>query len=441
LRVALLHPSLGVTGGAERLTLELAEHLATLGHDVDVFTGRYDSSKWGPPESRRATIRLIDAHTDFLDPASLRDWERIGAVLAPTLEPYDAVVAGQFPSNLWWLEAARQNPRLRRVASLWYCHGFVGWDYTAVAERDLLDLRERQAAVAPVNPESRATLAFRLLRERGLGWVATKSARLLLGGPRGGFVAERRRLSQEAALGFTRVLANSQFTADNVRRVFGVEGFACHPGVDFASTQSPPPGDAQVRDGALLLSVARLDDSKNILGILEALALLRGMGRGLRLKHIVVGSGPQEGRLRRFAHAAGLDSVVEFRGELSGTEIEALYRRAGLFVLPCVDEGFGLVFLEAAAQGLPVLGPSRGGPSELIVSGKNGISVDPLDVGALADAIDQATSGAIDLAGLAQAMSETAHREYSVERFVERISAHLDAAVQSVAASRPWESQ
>ena len=96
---------------------------------------------------------------------------------------------------------------------------------------------------------------------------------------------------------------------------------------------------------------------KNVDGVLEALALL---GREAEVCYTVVGDGDDRGRLENRARELGVERRVEFRGSLGQQELLEAYRRADLFVLASRAsrsdvEGFGIVYLEAAASGVPSL--------------------------------------------------------------------------------------
>ena len=87
-----------------------------------------------------------------------------------------------------------------------------------------------------------------------------------------------------------------------------------------------------------------------------------------------------------------LDSVVEWRSGISDEDLRILYARASVFVMTPVNttdefEGFGLVYLEANAMGLPVVGMRGSGAAEAIDDGVSGIVVDENDVGGLARAV------------------------------------------------------
>lgn len=129
-----------------------------------------------------------------------------------------------------------------------------------------------------------------------------------------------------------------------------------------------------------LLAVARLDPSDAYKGIDVTLAALARLPDPPRL--VVVGEGADRARLQALAR-----TPVTFTGAVDDATLQALYADASAFVLPSTGEGFGLVYLEAMAHGLPVIGARAGGTPEVVVDGETGVLVAPGDVDALAHAL------------------------------------------------------
>jgi phosphatidylinositol alpha-1,6-mannosyltransferase len=160
-----------------------------------------------------------------------------------------------------------------------------------------------------------------------------------------------------------------------------------HNGVNpaiFKPTSVSPADEARFRPRGerLLLTVTRLYPYKGVDRMLEALPAIAQAVPDVR--YLVVGEGPDLERLQRLAAGLGLQNRVSFLGRRTVAEIVSLYNLADLFVLltreePPDVEGFGLVFLEAAACGLPSLGGRSGGIPEAIEDGRTGWLVDPRD--------------------------------------------------------------
>jgi phosphatidylinositol alpha-1,6-mannosyltransferase len=144
------------------------------------------------------------------------------------------------------------------------------------------------------------------------------------------------------------------------------------------------------RGEQILLTVTRLYPYKGVDRMLESLPAISQAVPDV--KYLIVGEGPDRRRLEDLAARLGLQTRVSFLGRLALSEIVELYNLADLFVMlsreePPDVEGFGLVFLEAAACGLPSVGGRSGGIPDAIDEGKSGWLVDPNNVEAIASTI------------------------------------------------------
>ncbi len=143
----------------------------------------------------------------------------------------------------------------------------------------------------------------------------------------------------------------------------------------------------ETADGApTILSVARQYPRKNTVALLRALPAVLRRVPAARLR--VVGGGPELPRLREEASKLGLEGHVRFLGPLPSREqVRAQYRHAHVFCLPSLQEGFGIVFLEAMASGLPVVALRAAAVPEVVRHGRTGLLTAPGDDGALANAL------------------------------------------------------
>jgi glycosyltransferase involved in cell wall biosynthesis len=137
-----------------------------------------------------------------------------------------------------------------------------------------------------------------------------------------------------------------------------------------------------------ILSVARQYPRKNTGALVRAFARLRRSVPGARLR--VVGGGPRLPALRELAADLGLGGAATFLGEVEDADrVRAEYRRADLFCLPSLQEGFGIVFLEAMAAGLPIVAGRTAAVPEVVPHGEVGLLVSPRDEAALAVALER----------------------------------------------------
>lgn len=139
-------------------------------------------------------------------------------------------------------------------------------------------------------------------------------------------------------------------------------------------------------DNPILLSVSNLIKSKGI--DLNIRAVERLKNKYPRLQYWVVGSGPEERKLRALVARFGLENRVTFLGRQSHSNVLRYMSSCDVFSLPSWSEGFGVVYLEAMALGKPVIGCKGEGPEDFIEHRKTGWLVKPRDVNSLVEALD-----------------------------------------------------
>jgi len=136
-----------------------------------------------------------------------------------------------------------------------------------------------------------------------------------------------------------------------------------------------------------VLAVARMYPRKRLHDLLEAAAVLAGRIPDLEVR--IVGEGPESARLRALHARLGLGDRAVFLGEVSRSTLAVEYVRAHCFCLPTVQEGFGLVFAEAMAAGLPVVACRAAAVPEVVAEDRTGLLVEPRSPQALAAALER----------------------------------------------------
>ena len=201
------------------------------------------------------------------------------------------------------------------------------------------------------------------------------------------------------------VLANSAGTAAHAQALGARKRRVVRLGTDLPRTGGDP------FDATTIVTVAHLDPRKRHTDVLRALWLLRN--RHPRVRYLVIGGGPQRGALEALARELGLADRLELAGQLPHAQALALARRAHVFVMPSVDEAFGVAYVEAMAGGLPAIG-ARGepGPQEIAALGEGMSLVPPGDVEALAQCLDAL-------------LSDVHHRQEAGRRARETVERHF----------------
>jgi glycosyltransferase involved in cell wall biosynthesis len=141
----------------------------------------------------------------------------------------------------------------------------------------------------------------------------------------------------------------------------------------------------------VLLTVGRMDSAEQAKGFDEILDVLPVVLAEMPdIAYVAVGDGSDRRRLQAKARALGLADSTVFPGYVSESEKLDFYRLADVFVMPSRLEGFGYVFLEALATGVPVIASKVDGSREAVRNGDWGILVDPADPVELSSAIRSA---------------------------------------------------
>ena len=173
------------------------------------------------------------------------------------------------------------------------------------------------------------------------------------------------------------VIPISHSSRDRLRKKYPLTQTAIlHPGISTNSFVT------KRNRGNGIISVGRQVERKGFDTLIRAIALLQEEHQGTHLT--LIGDGPEHQRLVALAESLGLKNRVRFIHELADSEVRNELAQHRVFCqlpreLPDGDiEGFGIVFLEAAAAGLPIVAGNSGGVSDAVSNQQNGFLVDPL---------------------------------------------------------------
>jgi glycosyltransferase involved in cell wall biosynthesis len=211
----------------------------------------------------------------------------------------------------------------------------------------------------------------------------------------------------------SRVLATSRYSAERAQEFYGLRQTptVVPELIDLAEWHRLL-GEQRPAENVrfTVLFVGRFYRRKRVEILLRAAAALRGRVPNLEVR--LVGAGPCELQLRRLSSELNLDGAVTFLGEVSRAQLIAEYHRADLFCLPSVQEGFGIVLLEAMAAGKPIVASRAAAIPEVV---PHGLLVDPESPEALAGAIATLHASPDQRAALA-AIGKTWVRQFDAPR-------------------------
>jgi phosphatidylinositol alpha-1,6-mannosyltransferase len=281
--------------------------------------------------------------------------------------------------------------------------------------------------IAPALRHAGVTRSIAITHGHEAGWAALPGARTLL-----------RRIGDETDavtyLGeYFRVRLSRALTPAAAARMVRLA-----PGVDAARFRPDPEAGAAIRarygltGRPVVVCVSRLVRRKGQDTLLAAWPEVRDKVPGAAL--LIVGGGPYSAALRKYAERMRLTPAVRFTGSVPEAELPAHFAAGDVFAMPCrtrrggLDvEGLGIVYLEASATGLPVVGGDSGGAPDAILAGETGYVVPGRDTGALAGRLVALLT---DPAG-ARAMGEKGRawveREWTWDLAAARLRAIIDA--------------
>jgi phosphatidylinositol alpha-1,6-mannosyltransferase len=305
----------------------------------------------------------------------------------------------------------------RRAAGILREHGLDTVLFGAAAPLGLL---------APSLRRAGARRSVALTHGHEAGWAALPGARSLL-----------RRIGDEVDVltylaEYFRVRLARALSAEAAGRMVRLA-----PGVDPAEFHPGAGGDAiRERLGLggrpVVVCVSRMVPRKGQDTLITAwprvLAGLAGAGQGAGPVLLLVGDGPYRAELGRLAARAGVSDSVVFTGPVPAGDLPAYYDAGNVFAMPCrtrrggLDvEGLGIVYLEASASGLPVVGGDSGGAPDAILHGETGYVVPGRDGGAVADQIVRLLADPAGAAAMGEKGVAWIDREWRWELIAERL--------------------
>ncbi|MCR9200470.1 MAG: glycosyltransferase family 4 protein [Planctomycetaceae bacterium] len=205
---------------------------------------------------------------------------------------------------------------------------------------------------------------------------------------------------------------------------------ALPPRLDQIEQRVIPPGVSldQAADHPPILEGDRLP----VVGIAGPLEVIKGgsfflrachrvIDSGTEIRIVVVGSGPEEKNLRKLATSLELDDHITFVDD--GTAMTAYLTAIDIFCLPSLQQGFGVIMLEAMALGRPAIASGVGGVLSILEDGQNGFVVPPSDSRVLADRILQLLGDHKLAARIAIAGQNLVEDRFTKERMVHDVLA------------------
>jgi glycosyltransferase involved in cell wall biosynthesis len=257
-------------------------------------------------------------------------------------------------------------------------------------------------------------------RGRGPAFVVSAHGPDMINVPVGSAVGRRACVAAMAAADL--VMANSTWAARRCESIAGrrLPMRVVHLGADLAPVTASSNGTVR------MVTVAHLVARKRHEVVLRALSMI---DPARRPEYLVIGDGPRRRPLEHLAAELGVSDRVRFLGQLPNPDAVARAAACDLFVMPGVEEPFGVAFVEAMAAGLPAIGSrGEGGPEDIAAAGPGMVLVEPDDPRALAAVLDRLTGDRSELVRLGAAARETVAANFTWERCgIETVAAYGSA--------------
>ena len=313
----------------------------------------------------------------------------------------------------------------------------LAWQFENSAESDKLDSSLAEASIIRIAKPSRRWFqiaklvceTWKLLRQKKIDRVLVASWNFQAIGPAllcrffripyvlfvHGYDVSLPALSQvdQSLLRFClkkadKILTNSQFTADLVKQVEPLDNIeVALLGVDAKRFRENLKPEAvrnrfKLQDKKVLLTVARLFARKGHDKVIEAMPQI--LEKVPNAFYLIAGRGVELENLKKKVKDLRLEEHVAFSGFVPDEDLPSYYAASDVFILPNREitdpkdpwygdfEGFGIVFIEAAATGKPCIAGRSGGAADAVIDGETGMIVDP-------DSVDEVAAAAIRLLG------------------------------------------
>jgi glycosyltransferase involved in cell wall biosynthesis len=408
MNIAIIYPSMRAVGGAENVVVWLAESLVQRGHKVVLFTREFSEEVWGNMRERPYIVCLLDFKKHRSTLKTNRDaGMALGRALSLSLYDFDVINPHNYPASLWVYYAKKQRSEFPKI--LLYLHGLTANFYEVIIGAHIRQLPGLRNMWNRYRPKK----IFRHLRQFLLGY---------------------RRLDKVAILGCDRVLANSSYTAELAKSIYGVDVQSCPLGIPHERFKGYIEEASYCAAGngqkSSLLTVARVEIQKNFDTILKAVKILkerRGLPKGFHYK--IAGGGPHLAYFIGKCQRMGLSDSIQFIGSVPHKDVWKLYAESDFVIHVPLDEAFGLVPVEAALMKKPSIVSDHGGPADIVVDGETGCHVNALD----ADDVSKKIEYLIKHPDIAQAMGTAAYKRVTEnmtwEIFVDKFEGFLNKTV------------
>ena len=350
----MLHNFTLKRGGAERLLFTLSNFLQKAGYEIDIYVLEDDPTECFPELRGTLNVKPVSrtSHPGILRSAgTFIPVTQATKIVSKIRGHYDIIHAHNFPANIAAFFATKS--KIKRAPFIWGCNE----PYRLMHDRAEQHRFKNHAVKSTTDRLIRSTLV-RLLETSII-------------------------FDKCAASNAYAVTALSDFTANQLKSIYGINPVVIHPGIEKNSLNVGVSGQLVrdlfgIRASPLILTVSRLWPAKNIETGLRAFRIL--VKKIPDANYMIVGDGPLLENLKHLSKQLGIEKSCVFVSDKIVADIgglEYFYAACDVFLFTAIDEPWGLVILEAMCFSKPVVVSASGGPMEYIQNKKNGILAIP----------------------------------------------------------------
>ncbi len=340
-KIAVIHPHLEYPTGATKYLMNLLHEFTDNQNFEIILILLYAKEPLKKEISNR--IRIIELNE--ASPKSYSFWFRLYFIRKKIQkiiekEAPHLVISNVFPAN--WMTPATTK---FQIPSLWICHEPSAYIYYKHLRKGLSKKMEITSSIV-------APLAAQIDKQ----------------------IIKR----------FSVIVANSQFTKKEIKKIYHQTAVTIYPGVDpyiLKSSYVEPPTESYFGTISSLTRQSRLEF------IFKAIKILKNRKR-TKFKFFIGGDGLHKKFYMQLARKLKIDDTVIFYGYIPPKSLPSFYSNLQFVVYPRYNESFGLVPIEAMAMGRPVIACNGGGVRETIIHKHTGYLIDPFNPYTLANRIE-----------------------------------------------------
>lgn len=345
MKIAILHPSLDVQGGAERQILKLAEGLQKKGHEITIYVSKLNSERCYP--ELISNLKIIECGGPgyenikkmiFYSPYYMKKMAK--TVLNSGIN-YDIIHCHNYPTTY----AAWQIKKQTHKPIVWMCN-----------EPPFPPLYKGEKLSKSIH-----SLIYKL--------IITP------------FLVYNRHIAKQ----IDQILVLDQMNFSRIKKTYNIEPKIIHTGLDFPTTTIKNSPEKE-KDKFVILSTGRIDKGKRTEDALYAIAKLKEIIPNIYLK--IAGSGKNLEKMKKLANNLNIETYVKFYGRVSDQKMQELYSTCDIFLFTAENQSWGLVPLEAMSYGKPCLVSTGSGVANVLEDKINCLKINPRDVQSIVNNIN-----------------------------------------------------